>query len=145
MLRLRGTPFEVGQQHGVVLGPRLRAGIDRYLATLERNHGLDHDRLQAEAMGALAGLPPRFREESLGLADGAGLTVEEVARWQHADACRRGCTAVLWQVAGDWWVARNNDVDPIDGPGATSSCGRSADGCRRSASACSGTSSRRPA
>jgi hypothetical protein len=115
MLRLRGTPFEVGQQHGVVLGPRLRAGIDRYLATLERNHGLDHDRLQAEAMGALAGLPPRFREESLGLADGAGLTVEEVARWQHADACRCGCTAVLWQVAGDWWVARNNDVDPIDG------------------------------
>lgn len=113
--RFVGTPYEVGRQHGAWLGPRLAAVIDTHLATIAATTGLDHDRLEREAGERFDALPVRFRAELEGLAVGAGLPVERLAAWQHAEHCRSGCSGVLWPIDGQWWVARTNDADRMDG------------------------------
>lgn len=113
--RFVGTPYEVGRQHGAWLGPRLATVIDTHLATIAATTGLDHDRLEREAGDRFDALPVRFRAELEGLAVGAGLPVERLATWQHAEHCRTGCSGVLWPIDGQWWVARTNDADRMDG------------------------------
>jgi hypothetical protein len=110
--RYAGTPREIGLAAGRALGPRLGVGIDRYISERPQEPGdLDLEALREGAMPWLRGLPARFQEELVGLAEGSGLPLQRVAEWAYVDSCVvDGCTGFAGRLDGHAWVARNNDM-----------------------------------
>ncbi|MGH2748423.1 MAG: C45 family autoproteolytic acyltransferase/hydrolase [Actinomycetota bacterium] len=114
-MRFRGTYREIGAAHGRALGPELRATIDAYLGGLASRGVLDVERLHAGALGWLETLPDFYREEMEGMAEGSGVPLEDITRFNYAELCLNGCSGAVCMVDGKAWVARNNDADPFEG------------------------------
>lgn len=79
VLRLRGTPYEMGYQHGVAQRAAIRRWVNEevYGRTIlggRRSHGI----LLAHARQLEDALPKEIRRELRGIADGAGLSYEDV-------------------------------------------------------------------
>ncbi|MFZ5915904.1 MAG: C45 family autoproteolytic acyltransferase/hydrolase [Chloroflexota bacterium] len=79
ILHLRGTPYEMGYQHGAAQ----RENIQRWLreAIYDRTilqSGESHGILLAQAQQIEALLPPELQQELRGIADGAGLLYQEL-------------------------------------------------------------------
>lgn len=113
---LCGSPFEIGYAAGQSLGPRLEANFERYVRERMPTHGaFDAARWRANAVPWLWSLPPRFREEFEGLAQGAVLPLQRLAEWAYLDTyLSAGCTSAILTIAGRTWVARNNDFSAPD-------------------------------
>ncbi|MHC4548789.1 MAG: C45 family autoproteolytic acyltransferase/hydrolase [Planctomycetota bacterium] len=75
IVRLAGTPYEMGRQHGVVLKEQIRF-LDKEFgqALVERTVG--KEKLLAWARSVDEFIPAAYREELRGLADGAGMSYE---------------------------------------------------------------------
>ena len=87
MLHLKGTPYEMGYQQGALLRDDIRENV-RYLFDVKAKEmkveagGNQAPRPQAGDLGIAATqkkyVPERFFEELRGVADGAGLDVQDV-------------------------------------------------------------------
>lgn len=89
-VRVHGDPFECGRQHGAARGEALRAFLADGLCRLDRlvSGSLSMDSLRpalAAYRAEIAAAAPALAEEIEGLADGAGIEVEQAVLLQ----CRR--------------------------------------------------------
>jgi len=137
----RGDAFAVGQAIGRRGGPSVRDAAFQTSQFKVLKRWLGSDRLKALKAAAMRAYPQYMREIE-GIADGAGLTVDEIFLWN----CRgdlhdldptlddTGCTTVLLpgkvatighnedgaaELAGLCFLC---DVEPDDGPGFTAFC-----------------------
>jgi isopenicillin-N N-acyltransferase-like protein len=114
LIRLKGTPYEMGRQHGEQLAVKIRelSGIRFNLATtFAGDHGVDVSREDCVKL-ARVHLPlheehcPEVVEEWRGIADGAGIPIEDVffanaltdfqdVLWQCDGVEVHGCTSFL--------------------------------------------------
>ena len=109
LVRLAGTPYEIGVAMGRHLGPRLERSIARYLAGRAPHVATTPER-RRDALNWLRTLPERYQQEYDGLAAGAGLALERVAEWPYIEVSDAGgCSSALVELEGQVWVARNND------------------------------------
>jgi hypothetical protein len=108
---LQGTPFEIGYAMGQALGMRLEANIELYIQErLLPGVEIDEELLRTGSLTWLDSLPPRFREEFEGLAQGSGLPLQRLAEWAYREVLLESqCSGVICLLDGHAWVARNND------------------------------------
>ena len=79
VLHLSGSPYELGYQHGVLLGDLIRARIgDGLLGGIVQEGRVSHFVLLRHARQAEARIRPEYREEMAGVADGAGVSYSDV-------------------------------------------------------------------
>jgi isopenicillin-N N-acyltransferase-like protein len=79
ILHLRGTPYEMGYQHGVLLRHEIRTGLwERIYERLILEEGVPHLLLLRHARHVDDYLASEYREEMRGLADGAGISYSDV-------------------------------------------------------------------
>jgi hypothetical protein len=112
VLRLRGTPFEIGQTAGRRMGARLAANIDEYVRErVPPGTRFEPEAWEAAALPWLRALPDRFQQELEGLAAGSGVPLQRLAEWacieEHVPA---QCSAFVCVAGGHTWVGRNNDT-----------------------------------
>ena len=86
-VRLSGTPFEVGRQHGVARAAALRAFLDDDLCRINKLAPMpvtlsELSPVLAQYAAAIAAAAPALSEEIAGLASGAGITAEEAVLLQ---------------------------------------------------------------
>ena len=74
LLRMRGTPYECGYQHGRLLGEHVRILFDRYLKLFAGNFRYDLD--LARTMERY--IPQKYVDEMRGLAEGADIPYDVV-------------------------------------------------------------------
>lgn len=109
ILRLAGTPYEIGFAAGRALGARIEETIDHYIASLE--DASDMEKLHAGALPWLRRLPQRFQEEFEGMAEGSTLALQRLAQWSYIEECgRQQCSGAVYLSENRAWVARNNDT-----------------------------------
>ena len=77
LLRLSGTPREMGLQHGAALKPQIRFLYHEYYEAMVKRLVGETD-LKAWAKETEPFIPEAYREEMRGLAEGCGLPYEEV-------------------------------------------------------------------
>lgn len=79
ILRLTGTPYDMGYQHGALLRHEIRAELqDQVFETLILQDRVSHLLLLQHARHFEGFLPSEYRDELRGLADGAGLSYSDV-------------------------------------------------------------------
>jgi hypothetical protein len=79
ILRLRGSAYEMGYQHGTLLSQEIRSALkEQVYDGLVTEDGLSHLLLLRFARHMEAYIPSEYREEMRGLADGAGLSYSDV-------------------------------------------------------------------
>lgn len=115
ILRFQGTHRAIGAAYGRALGADLAKTVDAYLGELDQRGVLDIHRMHDGALDWVQRLPPFYREEIEGIAEGSGIRLEEIAAFYYAELCRVGCSSVVQVIDDHVWVARNNDADPFDG------------------------------
>ncbi len=78
VLRLSGSPYQMGYQHGSLLGDEIRARLrDEILGGVVLERGVSHTLLLRYARQTDFLLPIEYREELRGLADGAGISYSQ--------------------------------------------------------------------
>ena len=78
ILRLSGSPYEIGYQHGSLLAGQIRARLqDEMLVGTVWECGVSHALLLRHARQIDSVLPAEYREELRGLADGAGISYSQ--------------------------------------------------------------------
>jgi len=78
VLRLSGSPYEIGYQHGSLLAEQIRARLqEQMLGGIVWERGVSHGLLLRHARQIDSLLPTDFREELSGLADGAGISYSQ--------------------------------------------------------------------
>jgi hypothetical protein len=78
-LYLEGSPYEMGFQHGVLLGDEIKARIrDHLLSGLVGDASISHFLLLRHAREVEGWLSAEHREEMAGIADGAGVSYSQV-------------------------------------------------------------------
>ncbi|MEW6297853.1 MAG: C45 family peptidase [Thermodesulfobacteriota bacterium] len=84
VLRLRGSPYERGYQHGALHGDAVRANVHGFLNYVYTESPVGKHITQAFLDFAFACfrpyLPPAYEEEMQGLADGSGLSLKDIRR-----------------------------------------------------------------
>jgi hypothetical protein len=83
ILRFKGTPYEIGFAAGRTLGVKIEETINHYIASLESSS--DMEKLHTGALPWLRRLPQRFQEEYIGIAEGANLSLQQLAEWSYID------------------------------------------------------------
>lgn len=79
ILHLRGAPYDIGYQHGVLLRQEIRSRLqDQVFGSLLSGGDTSHLLLLRYARYVDTGLPAEYRDEMRGLADGAGLSYSDV-------------------------------------------------------------------
>ena len=80
-ISLSGSPYEIGYKHGKELKPQVWVSLETYRERYLRQRQLsweDAKRLSLRFLPAFEGENERFIEEMRGIADGAGLTFEDI-------------------------------------------------------------------
>lgn len=119
LFEVSGTSYEMGYQHGSQAAPL----VQRYLTWIERFTGMPRDVLCRNAMSFMPWietLSAPYAEEIRGLAEGAGITLEEAVLCQvRAEAARMhegACTAFALSGAatrdGHPLAGQNQDLEP---------------------------------
>jgi len=119
LVTVRGNARQMGQQHGEAAADM----IERYLLLIERLTAKTRDVLCARAMTfwpRMETLGPTFVEEVRGLAEGAGISLEEAVlcqvRGEAGKAGAEGCTAFALRGAatadGGILIGQNQDLSP---------------------------------
>ncbi len=79
ILHLRGTPYDMGYQHGVLLRDEIRTRLRQQIyQRLILEGDVSHLLLLRHARHMDGSLPSKYREEMRGLADGAGISYSDV-------------------------------------------------------------------
>ena len=79
--RLKGTPREIGFNHGRALKDVFEGYIHLYVeAGLQRLNLIDMEKLRCGALPWLRKLPLRFQEEIEGMSDGSGVPLDRLAQ-----------------------------------------------------------------
>ncbi len=78
VLTLRGTPREMGRQHGELLKDEIRTLYDDYLVAFVGGPAMARVASATASATLMTHVPDRFREEMEGLAEGAGLPMAAV-------------------------------------------------------------------
>ena len=110
--RLKGTPREIGFNHGRALKDVFEEYIHLYVEDgLQALNLIDVEKLQGGALPWLRRLPLRFQEEIEGMSDGSGIPLERLAQWWFSECCLlKNCSAFVCEIDGKAWVGRNNDA-----------------------------------
>lgn len=119
VIEVSGTSYEMGYQHGAQAAQMVR----RYLVWIEKLTGKPRDLLCRNAMNFLPliqTLSPSLVEEIRGLADGAGISLEEAvlcqARAEAAKTSEGACTAFAVTASatadGQPLAGQNQDLEP---------------------------------
>lgn len=104
--------YEAGVCLGKSLGNAFGLNIAHYT---EKRTGsvknFEAEVFQSKAIPWLEQLSVRFRDEFTGLAEGANLTLQQVAEWAYIEVflCQ-GCSSVLCRSDHSTWLAHNNDT-----------------------------------
>ena len=80
-VRVSGNAHERGRQYGEQCAPRVRRSVEAYAVVFEHYAGWDWERVRVEAARYaehIEAFGPSYAEEIRGIADGAGLTFEDV-------------------------------------------------------------------
>ena len=114
VVRLSGSHHEIGVQHGRLLRNEIRALYDAYVvAGIVEKEGRPLHQLVAAARHYDAFVPARYREEMRGIAEGSGMTYEQILVINtFADALlgeSRFCSAVAVNGRDGLLVGRNLD------------------------------------
>lgn len=84
VLRLRGSPYERGYQHGVLLREAVRANVQHFLAYVYQEFSLGKYGAQLLLDYAYSCfrpyIPAAYQQEMQGLADGSGLPLRDIQR-----------------------------------------------------------------
>ncbi len=101
VLSLRGTPGEIGRQHGAQLREPIRRLLRDYLRSpLWRQARLDAKARQALAQAKAATLPQSMVDQLQGIAEGAGVPYLDLVLWQSwADLAVSGDSAAYAAMA----------------------------------------------
>lgn len=95
ILHLRGAPYDIGYQHGVLLREKIRSRLrDEVLETLLYDTDVSHLLLLRYARHLDGYLPAEYRYELRGLADGAGLSYSDVLL---LNSCHELISAPIWR------------------------------------------------
>lgn len=78
-LHLAGGPYEMGYQHGALLGPQIRWLLSQAVYPSLLDAGIDGREYPRIARTLTTAVPADVRVEMQGIADGAGITVTDVA------------------------------------------------------------------
>jgi isopenicillin-N N-acyltransferase-like protein len=81
VINVAGGPYERGRQYGLQARERIHRSIASYAETFEYTAGWDWSKASAEAaafLPAIRDFDERYVEEMAGLANGAGITLEDV-------------------------------------------------------------------
>ncbi len=79
VIHLRGTPYEMGYQQGALLREEIRALLREYLyGQIIVDSGYSHLLLRDYARRHETHIPPYYREEMRGIADGAGVAYADI-------------------------------------------------------------------
>lgn len=81
VVKVEGSPYQCGKQHGVEVKEKIRSNIEVYLGLWSRTRGLSsRDILERakELEASIDAYSPDLLEEMRGLAEGAGVSLEEV-------------------------------------------------------------------
>ncbi len=119
MIELKGDYYEMGLQYGVLLRPELVGGMDALCKILKWNAeemGVPLPAMTAliklKARGMADGLPKKYRDEMLGVADGSGVPYDAVISicLMYDIGMGMDCTGVLMRGRnGSIIQGRNND------------------------------------
>jgi hypothetical protein len=78
VLRLSGSPYDIGYQHGVALGQEIRERLQQKIfGGMVIGKGVSHALLLRHAREVESLLPADYKEEMRGLADGAGISYSQ--------------------------------------------------------------------
>ncbi|KAK4944584.1 hypothetical protein LTR10_016018 [Elasticomyces elasticus] len=109
IIDLKGTPREIGIQHGKQLSREIKSQIDVYSAMFEVTSKMSWDavlELAEEFSETINSLTPDIHEEMQGIAEGAGVDIldivalncrSEIALGNFSD----GCTSLAWNTRPD--------------------------------------------
>ncbi|MHC4819154.1 MAG: C45 family autoproteolytic acyltransferase/hydrolase [Planctomycetota bacterium] len=78
VLRLAGTPYEIGRQHGAILAPQIRFLEKEYVEAMVAPAVGGKGKLLDWARSVEEFIPEAYRQELKGIAAGAGMTYERV-------------------------------------------------------------------
>lgn len=80
LVEISGSPFEMGQQHGAAVPERVAGSIALYRGQMERRGvpAAEQHRLARAFMPVIEAYDPAYLEEMRGIADGAGVAVEDI-------------------------------------------------------------------
>jgi predicted choloylglycine hydrolase len=124
LVEVQGTPYECGYQYGQAVGELIRNNIKVYLRIFQFHADLDRDAALQKAERYLPEIErydANLLQEMRGIADGAGITLNEVAmlntRTELMSAVAlHECTAIAAlppATSGDVWLAQNWDWMPV--------------------------------
>jgi len=124
LIECKGSPRKIGQIHGESFRKEIKRLIEKFLTTLGKWFGVEEKRYLA---GTSAYLPfietyPHLREEIMGLAEGAGITMEEALLLQCRGEFLFGgmpeCTSFAASdpatLNGIPMAGQNFDLEPVD-------------------------------
>jgi len=80
-IRVQGSPFERGRQYGEKAAVRIRRNIEIYTAMFAHYAGWDWDQAKSHAKtfeSAIASFRSRYLDEMRGIAEGAGVTFDDI-------------------------------------------------------------------
>jgi hypothetical protein len=114
VFRFRGSPAEVGFQHGQVLEATLAQNYAIYMDGLIGARLIDMAQVRQNAIAWLLSLPKHFQEELKGVSEGAGVPLPMMSECQYAsyamtEEATRRCSSVVGRLDGDVWIGHNND------------------------------------
>lgn len=121
-IRVTGTPYEMGVQHGEQCRDRVRSFLDMILSDAVKDDLTREDVLDRTAVfrPLFEAAVPDLMEEVSGLADGAGLTQQEALllqiRGEIGQVKSEGCTTFVISgegtADGRILIGQNSDMDP---------------------------------
>ncbi len=121
VIHLKGTPYEMGYQHGALFKDRVRSGLDAFNALLEMGHretgipvfvlnfGLD-----CVYRMCAPHIPAKFKRELEGLADGSGVDLATLRRVHIiSEVTERNCSsfAVFGKATDDGRLFHGHNFD----------------------------------
>jgi predicted choloylglycine hydrolase len=130
MVRLAGSPYDMGRTHGVELGDRIEAFLEIIMnQAMETIPGFSKERALAHArlyIPFIEKYAPHLGEEIRGIAEGAKISVDEAHLLQlraevtqlilEDEELSEGCTAFAlprhMTADGDVWMGQNLDLTP---------------------------------
>lgn len=122
-VRVSGTPYEMGVQHGEQCRDRVHRFLDIILSDAVKGKTTREDVLRrTDAFRPLfEQCSPRLMEEVRGLADGAGLSSEEALLLQirgeignaHTEACTTFVISGEGTESGQILIGQNSDMNPV--------------------------------
>ncbi|PVH95362.1 peptidase C45 acyl-coenzyme A:6-aminopenicillanic acid acyl-transferas-like protein [Periconia macrospinosa] len=117
LVECKGTPYEIGHQHGVAAKPQIDACIAFYASLFQKNCKLAWPEVLARASDFERTAKekwPAYHEEMRGVADGSRRELLDIVAINvrteiNFGMFSDGCTALAWQTEKRAWLAQNWD------------------------------------